>query len=216
MTTMTTTRDILARPYRRNRCCYRNAAICTTFPLTLTWLPSSLALSCRASSSSSSSRSSSLRRAGAAWEARSSDTETTEEANRRPPKGRPLLLMEAKAEDRAYVAITLAGRKRSSRIALRDAVARVVDGDSRVVRTRRGVTVVREHDAGADPRVEAEQLRQLVGEAVGDDITAGVGGPKNGAAGAHFALIQSEHAVALGPGLHGHGRTIPFYVARTF
>jgi len=118
--------------------------------------------------------------------------------------------MEAEAEDRAYVAITLAGRKRSSRIALRDAVARVVDGDSRVVRSRRGVTVVREHDAGADPRVEAEKLRQLVGEAVGDDVTAGVGGPKNGAAGAHFALMQSEHAVALGPGLHGYGRTIHF------
>src|SRR5947207_2939142 len=81
-------------------------------------------------------------------------------------------------------------------------------GDSRVVRSRRGVTVVREHDAGADPRVEAEKLRQLVGEAVGDDVTAGVGGPKNGAAGAHFALMQSEHAVALGPGLHGYGRTI--------
>ena len=108
------------------------------------------------------------------------------------------------------MAITLAGRKRSSRIALRDAVARVVDGDTRVVRSRRGVTVVREHDAGADPRVEAERLRQLVGDAVGDDVTAGVGGPKNGAAGAHFALIQSEHAVALGPGIHGHGRTIHF------
>jgi DNA-binding PucR family transcriptional regulator len=112
--------------------------------------------------------------------------------------------------DRAYVAITLAGRKRSSRTALRDAVARAVDAEARVMRTRRGVTVVREHDARADPRAEAEKLRQLVGSAIADDVTAGVGGPKSGAAGAHFALIQSEHAVALGPGIHGHGRTIHF------
>ena len=114
------------------------------------------------------------------------------------------------ATDRAYFAITLAGRKRSSQVALREAVARVVDGEARVVRTRRGVTVVREHDERADPRVEAEKLRRLVGDQIADDVTAGVGGPKNGAAGAHFALIQSEHAVALGPGLHGHGRTIHF------
>ena len=68
--------------------------------------------------------------------------------------------------------------------------------------------MVREHDAGADPRAEAERLRRIIGDAIADDVTAGVAGP--GAAGAHFALMQSEHAVALGPGLHGHGRTIHF------
>src|SRR5439155_13529770 len=125
----------------------RNAAICTTFPLTLTWLPSSLALSDVA-----------LRphrrhpdpRPRDEWERRGRrGLATPRQLKKRTeglPNGRPLLLMEAEAEDRAYVAITLAGRKRSSRIALRDAVARVVAGDSRVVRTRRGVTVVREHD----------------------------------------------------------------------
>ena len=118
--------------------------------------------------------------------------------------------MEAFTSDRAYVAITLAGRKRSSSVALRDAVARVVDGDTKVVRSLRGVTVVREHDANADPRVEAEKLRLQVGSEIADDLTAGVAGPKPGTAGAHFALMQSEHAVTLGRGLHGHGRTIHF------
>lgn len=78
------------------------------------------------------------------------------------------------------------------------------------MRTRHGVALVREHDDGADPRADAEKLRQLVGEAISEDVSAGVAGPKNGASGAHFALIQSEHAVALGPELHGHGRTIHF------
>jgi sugar diacid utilization regulator len=108
------------------------------------------------------------------------------------------------------VAITLAGRKRSSRGALRAAVARVVDAGTKVVRTTRGVTLVREHDATADPRAQAEELRRRVGDEIADDVTAGVGGPKIGVSGAHFALVQSEHAVALGPGLHGHGRTIHF------
>src|SRR4051812_28436157 len=113
--------------------------------------------------------------------------------------------MEETTAQRAYVAITFAGRKRSSRAPLREAVARAVDGDARVVRSKSGIAVVREHDAAADPRAEAEKLRLLVGSEIADDVTAGVGGPRPGASGAHFALIQSEHAVTLGPGLHGHG-----------
>jgi purine catabolism regulator len=70
---------------------------------------------------------------------------------------------------------------------------------------------VREHNTQADPRAEAEELRQLIGTAVGDDdISAGVAGPKPGASGAHFALLQAEHALTLGRGLHGHGRTVHF------
>lgn len=114
------------------------------------------------------------------------------------------------AEDRAYIAITLAGRKRSSRAALRDAVTRAVDGQAKVMRSSRGVAVVREHEPGSDPRATAEQLRLLVGSEVADDVTAGLAGPKPGASGAHLALMQAEHAVALGPRLHGHGRTIHF------
>ena len=71
-------------------------------------------------------------------------------------------------------------------------MARAVDGDTKVVRSTRGVTVVREHDGNADPRVEAEKLRRTIGDAIADDVTAGVAGPKPGAAGAHFALMQSE------------------------
>ncbi len=118
--------------------------------------------------------------------------------------------MEADTSDRAYVAITFAGRRRSTNAALRDVVARVVEPETKVVRSPRGVTVVREHQPPLDPRAEAEKLRVRVVSEVGDDVTAGVAGPKMGAAGAHFALIQSEHAVSVGRELHGHGRTIHF------
>jgi DNA-binding PucR family transcriptional regulator len=122
-----------------------------------------------------------------------------------------LLLKGADTSDRAYVAISLAGRRRGSNAALRDALARAVTEDARVVRTAAGASVVREHDAQADPRAQAEELRQLIGTAVGDDeISAGVAGPKPGASGAHFALLQAEHAVTLGRRLHGHGRTVHF------
>ena len=111
---------------------------------------------------------------------------------------------------RTYVAITLAGRRPSTSAALQRIVARVVHGDAKVIRSARGVTIVREQAPGEDARVSAEQLRQLVGREIVDEITAGVAGPRPGAAGAHFAFMQSEHAVAVGRGLHGHGRTIHF------
>ena len=69
---------------------------------------------------------------------------------------------------------------------------------------------MREHDGTSDPRKEAEHLRQVMSEAIADDLTAGVGGPKPGASGAHFALLQAEHALAVGRGIHGDGRTIHF------
>ena len=114
------------------------------------------------------------------------------------------------ATKRSYVAITLAGRRPSTSTALQRIVARVVDGDAKIVRSARGVTIVREQAPGEDARVAAEQLRQLVGRETVDEITAGVAGPRQGAAGAHFAFMQSEHAVSVGRGLHGHGRTIHF------
>ena len=118
--------------------------------------------------------------------------------------------MEADTSDRAYVAITLAGRTRAGGAALRDAVARVTGDGDRVLRTQSGVSVVREHMGDSDPREDAERLRQVVGAAVADDLTAGVAGPRPGASGAHFALLQAEHALAVGRGMHGHGRTIHF------
>jgi PucR family transcriptional regulator, purine catabolism regulatory protein len=108
------------------------------------------------------------------------------------------------------VAITLAGRRRTGSVALRDAVARVTGEADRVLRTPSGVSVVREYDGESDPREDAERLRQLVSSAVADDLSAGVAGPKQGASGAHFALLQAEHALAVGRGMHGHGRTIHF------
>jgi DNA-binding PucR family transcriptional regulator len=109
------------------------------------------------------------------------------------------------------VAISLAGRRRGASTALRDAALGLVgDPEVRVVRSTAAVTVVREVRGVGDPREEAERLRQQVGSALEDDVSAGVAGPKPGASGAHFALLQSEHALALGRGLHGHGRTVHF------
>jgi len=121
------------------------------------------------------------------------------------------LCKEAETSDRAYVAISFAGRKRASSAALRDALARAFEGaDARVVRTAGAVTVVREHTGDADLREEAERLRVLVGEGVADDVSAGVAGPKPGQSGAHFALLQSQHALTIGRGLRGHGQTVHF------
>ena len=108
------------------------------------------------------------------------------------------------------MAITLAGRRRAWSTALRDAVARVTDGADRVLRSPTGVSIVREFSGEGDPREDAERLRQLVSTAIADDLTAGVAGPKAGASGAHFALLQAEHALAVGRGMHGQGRTIHF------
>jgi len=120
-------------------------------------------------------------------------------------------LSEADTSDRAFVAISLAGRKRASSVALRDAVARVVDdAEARVVRSATGVTVVREVRAPGDVREGAEKLRQTVAAALEDDVSAGVAGPKPGTSGAHFALVQAEHALAVGRTRHGHGRTVHF------
>lgn len=118
---------------------------------------------------------------------------------------------EAETSERAYVAISFAGRKRASSAALRDALARAFEGaDARVVRNASTVTVVREHTGDADPREEAERLRVLVGVGVADDVSAGVAGPKPGQSGAHFALLQSQHALTIGRGLRGHGQTVHF------
>lgn len=108
------------------------------------------------------------------------------------------------------MAISFAGRRRASSAALRDALARAFEGaDARVVRTAGVVSVVREH-TGEDIRADAERLRVLVGESVADDVSAGVAGPKPGQSGAHFALLQAQHALTIGRGLRGHGQTVHF------
>ena len=79
-----------------------------------------------------------------------------------------------------------------------------------MLRSATGVSIVREHTSETDPREEAERLRQVLSTAISDDLSAGVAGPKPGSSGAHFALLQAEHALTVGRGMHGHGRTIHF------
>ena len=86
----------------------------------------------------------------------------------------------------------------------------MTDEADRVLRSPTGVSIVREHTPQTDPREEAERLRQVLSTAISDDLTAGVAGPKPGTSGAHFALLQAEHALTVGRGMHGHGRTIHF------
>lgn len=94
---------------------------------------------------------------------------------------------------------------------LKEAVTAAVPGDARVLRGASGVSVLLEVDDRADARVEGERLRREVSERTGDaQLAAGVAGPKSGVTGAHFALVQAEHALVIGRGLHGPGRTTHF------
>jgi DNA-binding PucR family transcriptional regulator len=81
-----------------------------------------------------------------------------------------------------------------------------------VVRSRANVAAaVRELDAPVDARAHAENLRAKVAAATGDDaVSAGVGGPKRGAAGAHLALLQAEQAAVVGRTLNGGGHVTLF------
>lgn len=103
----------------------------------------------------------------------------------------------------------LAGSARSP--GLRDAVAAAVDPETKVLRGAAGVSALCEVDPQTDARTEAERIRLAVARALDDaTMTAGVAGPKNGATGAHFALVQAEHALVVGRALYGEGRTAHF------
>lgn len=94
---------------------------------------------------------------------------------------------------------------------LREAVAAAVDPEARVLRGAAGVSALCEVDDRTDAKVEAERIRAAVAAALGDDtVTAGVAGPKNGATGAHYALVQAEHALVVGRALNGTGRATHF------
>src|SRR5206468_3226217 len=70
---------------------------------------------------------------------------------------------------------------------------------------------VRELDAPLDTRAHAEHLRAKVAAATGDDaLSAGVGGPKRGATGAHLALLQAEQAAVVGRTFNGGGHVTLF------
>jgi len=103
-----------------------------------------------------------------------------------------------------YLAIAVAARGKG----LRDAVAAVTGPDARVVRGAAGVTAVYALVEPFDARAEGERVRAGVASELGDPhTTAGVAGPKHGTSGAHYAVVQAEHALALGRALHGEGRT---------
>jgi len=81
-----------------------------------------------------------------------------------------------------------------------------------VVRARSGIAAALRELAGpVDARAHAGALRSRVAEATGDEaLSAGVGGPKRGATGAHLALLQAEQAVVVGRTLRGDGRVTLF------
>ena len=81
-----------------------------------------------------------------------------------------------------------------------------------MVRARSGIAAALRELAGpVDARAHAGALRSRVAEATGDEaLSAGVGGPKRGATGAHLALLQAEQAVVVGRTLRGDGRVTLF------
>lgn len=94
---------------------------------------------------------------------------------------------------------------------MRLALAALAPG-ARVVRSRSNVAAaVHELESPVDPRTQAEHLRARVVEATGEDgVSAGVGGPKRGATGAHLALLQAEQAAVIGRALKGSGQVTLF------
>ena len=87
-------------------------------------------------------------------------------------------------------------------------VAAVAGPDARVLRGAGGFTAVYALVAPFDARAEGERVRAAVAGEIGDPrATAGVAGPRHGTSGAHYAVVQAEHALRLGRALHGEGRT---------
>src|SRR5256712_10738505 len=110
-----------------------------------------------------------------------------------------------------YLAIAFASRDAAATTRLRVAIAQFAP-DARVVRARSGIAAALRELAGpGDARAHAGALRSRVAEATGDEaLSAGVGGPKRGATGAHLALLQAEQAVVVGRTLRGDGRVTLF------
>lgn len=113
--------------------------------------------------------------------------------------------------ERRYIAIAFAGGRRAAGAALRDAVQAETEDGTRVLRTAAAVTALAEVGEGVEARAHAERLRERLAATLRDGaLSAGVAGPKPGASGAHYALVQAEHALVIGRALHGDGRTTHF------
>ena len=107
-----------------------------------------------------------------------------------------------------YVAVAVAGRAPGTVLA-----ALAAAGMGKIAGTRRrGATTVALIESGSGPscREVADAVRSRA-EADGDGpVSLGVAGPRRGPAGAHAAMLEAEHALALGRALHGDGRTTYF------
>ena len=119
--------------------------------------------------------------------------------------------MEAELSERRYIAISFSSGGRAASVRLRDALQAAVDENAKVVRSAIAVSVVAEVTDEVDVRGEAERIRSRLAAELGDPgLTAGVAGPKPGASGAHYGLVQAEHALVVGRALHGDGATTHF------
>ena len=111
----------------------------------------------------------------------------------------------------AYIAFAFASRDAAAATRLRVAIAEHAP-ETRVVRSRSGVAAALWELAGPiDARAQTAALRARLAEATDDpELSAGVGGPKRGATGAHLALLQAEQAVVVGRALRGDGQVTHF------
>jgi purine catabolism regulator len=84
-------------------------------------------------------------------------------------------------------------------------------GPGAKVRSRRGaVLALLEVESGAWRAERAEELRREIEHAVGDTVSAGMGGPRPRSAGPYGVAYRAEHALALGRALFGSGRVIRY------
>ncbi len=119
-----------------------------------------------------------------------------------------------------YVAVAVMGRDP-------DALAALLNGDEpgRLAPERRALpakvagvrrrpatlVVLCETRAGASRRVVAEAVRGAAERlASPGSVSVGAGGPHRGPAGAQTAMLEAEHALAVGRALHGEGGTTHF------
>lgn len=109
-----------------------------------------------------------------------------------------------------YVAVAVAGRRPET---VASAIDRAVPGKVAGAR-RRSATLVAliEPRPGATRHEVARSVRVAVEAEPGGDgrVSLGVAGPRRGSAGAHAAMIEAEHALAIGRALHGDGHTTHF------
>lgn len=109
-----------------------------------------------------------------------------------------------------YVAVAVAGRDPGAvASALNGGLPGKVTGVRR--RTSTLIVLLEPHD-GTTRRAVAEAVRATAERSVRGDgpVSVGAAGPRKGPAGAQTAMLEAEHALALGRALNGDGRTTHF------